>query len=159
MPNRYEREIEEILSRMEESEPRKGLGDRIRPFRRPARPRPPRGPQALQIALLELLLMLAIVLILIAAGFAFYDGAPNPVSGLIGLAGLTLFVVALVVGWRDRFRPSSKPQWRGNAVVEPYRQPSRTRRGPFSALAAQIRIRRLRREYRRAQAQQDDLDD
>jgi hypothetical protein len=155
MPNRYEREIEEILSRMEESEPRKGLGDRIRPFRRPARPR---GPQAPQIALLELLLLFAIVLILVAAGFAFYDGAPSPISGLIGLAGLVLFVVALVVGWRDRFRPSSKPQWRGNAV-EPYRQPSRVRRGPFSALAAQIRIRRLRREYRRAQTQQNDLDD
>ena len=155
MPNRYEREIEEILSRMEESEPRKGRGDRIRPFRRPARPR---GPQFPHIALLELLLLLAIVLILIAAGLAFYDGAPSPISGLIGLAGLVLFVVALVVGWRDRFRPSSKPQWRGDAI-DPYHQPSRARRGPFSALAAQIRIRRLRREYRRAQAQQDELDD
>ncbi|HEU0026337.1 MAG TPA: hypothetical protein VFQ25_04415 [Ktedonobacterales bacterium] len=158
MPNRYEREIEEILSRMEESEPRKGLGDRIRPFRRPARPRGPQMPRMPQIALLELLLLLAIVFILIAAGFAFYDGTPSPISGLIGLVGLVIFVVALVVGWRDRFRPSSKPQWHGDSV-DPYRQPSRARRGPFSALAAQIRIRRLRREYRRAQAQQDDPDD
>lgn len=151
MPNRYEREIEEILSRMEESEPRKGLGDRIRPFRRPARPR---GLPTPHIALMELLFLLAIVFILIASGLAYYDNAPSPVSGAIGMVGLTFFVVALVAGWRERFRPSSQPRWRGNTV-----EPQRTRRGPFSALTAQLRIWRLRQQYRRAQAQQDEPND
>ncbi len=156
MPNRYEREIEEILSRMEESEPRKGLGDRIRPFRRPRPPRPPRplGLPTPQIALMELLFLLAIVFILVASGFAFYDGAPTLVSGVIGLVGLAFFVVALVAGWRDRFRPSTQSQWRGNTLE--YRP---TRRGPFSALAARIRFWRLRQQYRRAQGRQGEPDD
>ena len=41
MPNKYQREIEEILRNMERTEPRQGLGDRIRAFNRP-RPRPRR---------------------------------------------------------------------------------------------------------------------
>jgi hypothetical protein len=151
MPNKYEREIEEILSRMEESEPRKGLGDRIRPFRRPARPR---GTPSLHIPLMELLFLLAIVFILIASGLAFYEGAPTLLSGVVGLVGLVLFVVALVAGWRDRFRPLSQARWRGNTV-----DPHRIRHGPFGALAAQVRIWRLRQQYRRAQARLDEPDD
>ena len=153
MPNRYEREIEEILNRMEESEPRKGFGDRIRPFRRP-RPTRPRGMPMRQFALMEILFLLAITFILIASGLAFYDGDATVASGVIGLLGLVFFVVAIVAGWRDRFRRSSQPKWRGNTV-----EPGHIRRGPFGALAARIRIMRLRREYRRAQSQQDEPDD
>ena len=154
MPKRYEREIEEILSRMEESEPQKGFGDRIRPFRRPLRPRGSRTLNFPQISAIELLFVLAIALALIASGLAFFDGAPDIWSGVIGLVALTLFVVALVVGWRDRFRPSTQPRWRGNSV-----EPNRIRRGPFSALAAQVRIWRLRQQYRRAQERQSEPDD
>ena len=155
MPNRYEREIEEILTRMEESEPRKGLGDRIRPFRR--RPARPRGLPTLDlphIPLMEFLLLLAIFLILFAAGLAFYDGETTPLSGWIGLAGLVIFFMALVAGWRDRFRPSPPPQWRGDTLNS-----TRLRRGPLEALAARIRIWRLRQQYRRGQAMQDEPDD
>ena len=41
MPNKYEREIEEILRNMDRPEPKPGLGNRIRAFNRP-RPRRPR---------------------------------------------------------------------------------------------------------------------
>lgn len=155
MPNRYEREIEEILSRMEESEPRKGIGDRIRPFRR----RPARRPalpslDVPRVPLMEFLLLVAIFLILVAAGLAFYDGVTTPLSGWIGLAGAILFVVALVAGWRQRFRPAPPPQWRGDTLT-----PTRIRRGPIAALAAQMRIWRLRQQYRRGQAMQNDPDD
>jgi hypothetical protein len=153
MPNRYEREIEEILNRMEESEPHKGLGDRIRPFRRrPARP--PRDLPSVHIPFMEALLLIAIFLFLVAAGLAFYDGEPTPLSGWIALAGLISFVVALVTGWRDRFRPSPPPQWREDALA-----PARIRRGPLAALSAQLRIWRLRQAYRRGQAMQDEPDD
>lgn len=153
MPNRYEREIEEILNRMEESEPRKGLGDRIRPFRRrPARPA--RDLPSIHLPLLEMLLLIAIFLFLVAAGLAFYDGEPTPLSGWIGLAGLISFVVALVTGWRERFRPSTPPKWREDALG-----PTPIRRGPLAALAAQIRIWRLRQQYRSGQAMQDEPDD
>ncbi|HEX9036098.1 MAG TPA: hypothetical protein VF808_03820 [Ktedonobacterales bacterium] len=151
MPNRYEREIEEILNRMEESEPKKGLGDRIRPFRR--RPARPPGLPTPQIPLLELVLLMALLLILVAAGLAFYQGEATAWSGWIGLAGVALFVVALVAGWRDRFRPSTFPRWRAHALG-----PTPLRRSPLSALSAQIRIWRLRQQYRRGQSMHDESD-
>ncbi len=154
MPNRYEREIEEILNRMEESEPHKGLGDRIRPFRPRRRPARPRGLPTPHIALMELLFLLAIVFILIASGLAFYEGAATVISGAIGAVGLLLFVVALVTGWRDRFRHPSQSQWRGTSL-----ESGHTQRGPFSGLATQIRIWRLRQQYRRAQKRQGEPDD
>ena len=39
MPHKYQREIEEILRNLERTEPRQDLGERIRPFTRPAAPR------------------------------------------------------------------------------------------------------------------------
>lgn len=150
MPNRYQREIEEILSRMEEDEPHRGFGDRVRPLRRP--PARGRSLPSLHIAVVELLILIAVVLAMVATGFAFYDGAPDLISGIIGMVALVLFVVALVVGWRDRFRPSTKPAWRGSAdgSVTPIR------RGPFGAFAAWLRVRRLRQQYRRAERERHD---
>ena len=136
MPNRYEREIEEILSRMEDSEPRRGRGDRIHPVQRP----PTRA-------------RVRRTWTLIATGLAYYDGSADPITGIIGAVALILFVVALVVGWRARFRPQRAEQWRGgpSAVVTPLR------RNPFSALVTRIRVFRLRMQYRRAQRENDDL--
>lgn len=145
MPNRYEREIEEILSRMEEDTPRRGLGDRIRPLQRP--PARARSMPSIHIAFVELLLIISIILTMVAAGIAYFNGVADLTAGIIGVAALVLFVVALVVGWRDRFRPPSKPQWRGSSQVKV----TPIRRNPFSAIATQIRVIRLRRQYRRAQ--------
>lgn len=152
MPSRYEREIEEILSRMEETAPHPGRGDRIRQFR--ARSRRPRGLPTLPVSLIEILFLLAIVFILVAAGLAFYEGAPTPISGAVALAGLILFVLALAAGWRDRFRPPSQTQWRGNPVGS-----NRVRRGLLGAWLEQARIQRLREQYRRGQRQQGEPDD
>jgi hypothetical protein len=153
MPNsRYQREIEEILSRMEESDPAKDPNSRVRPFRRPRARRqwkfsPP------HIPLVETLLLVAILFILFAAGLAFYDVRTTPTSGIIVLVGMVLFTVALAIGWRRRFRPSSPPRWRDQTLD------NNSRRGPFSSVAAQLRIWRLRQQYRRAQRDQGDLDD
>jgi len=145
MPNRYEREIEEILSRMEEDAPRRGLGDRIRPLQRP--PTRARSLPSIHIAFVELLLLISIILTMVAAGIAYFNGVADLTAGIIGVVALVLFVLALVVGWRDRFRPPSKPQWRGSSEVKV----TPIRRNPFSAIATQIRVIRLRRQYRRAQ--------
>ncbi|HEX8997020.1 MAG TPA: hypothetical protein VF812_13415 [Ktedonobacterales bacterium] len=146
MPNRYEREIEEILNKMEESEPRRGLGDRIRPLQRP--PSRARSRSQVHVAFPEMLMLISIVLTLIAVGVAYFLGAADIVTGAIGMVALLLFVVALIVSWRDRFRPPLKSQWHGNTYVEvtPIR-----RRNPFSAIATQIRVIRLRMQYRRSQ--------
>lgn len=150
MPNRYQREIEEILNRMEEDEPRRGFGDRIRPLRRPAARA--RSLPSFHIAFAELLIIMSAILVMIATGIAFYNGAADLISGIIGMVALVLFVVALVVGWRDRFRPSPKPTWRGSSQsrVTPIS------RNPFRALAMRFRIMRLRQQYRRAQKDQGD---
>lgn len=151
MPNRYEREIEEILNKMEESEPRRGLGDRIRPLQRP--PTRARSLPRFHIAFVELLMLISIFLMLIAVGIAYFIGAADVVTGTIGMVALVLFVVALVVGWRDRFRPPLKSQWRGNTYVEV----TPIRRNPFNAIATQIRVIRLRMQYRRAQRDNGEL--
>ena len=150
MPNRYEREIEEILSRMEESEPRRGLGDRIRPVQRP--PVRARSMPRFSVSFVEALMLLSILLTLIACGLAYFNGAADLITGIIGAVALALFVVALVVGWRDRFRPQHQTQWGRSA----HAQVTPIRRNPFSAIATQIRVFRLRRQYRRAQREHDD---
>lgn len=153
MPNsRYEREIEEILSRMEESAPQKDSNARIRPFRRP-KTRRPRNFSPPRIPLVDTLLVIAILLILAAAGLAFYQNTPTALSGIVALVGVLLFTVALAIGWRDRFRPSSSPRWRGQTLDDS------PRRGPFSSVSEQIRFWRLRQQYRRAQRDQGKPDD
>lgn len=150
MPNRYQREIEEILSRMEEDTPRRGLGDRIRPLRRP--PERARSLPTLHIPFVNLMIIVSVILAMIAAGIAFYTGDADLISGIVGMVALVLFVVALVVGWRDRFRPPTKPVWRGasQSRVTPIS------RNPFRTLAMRFRIMRLRKQYRRAQEDQGD---
>lgn len=156
MPNRYQREIEEILSRMEESEPQqRGPGDRIRPLRRPA-PRTPRSSlPSVHIALSPLLLLVSVALTLIATGWAFYNGAPDLITGAIGAGALLIFIVGLFVGWRGQFRPQRTSQWRGTGPSS-VAGPTPIRRNPISALITRFRVYRLRQQYRRAQQQNDD---
>jgi hypothetical protein len=151
MPNRYEREIEEILSRMEESEPRRGFGDRIRPLQRP--PSRARSLPSFNISFIEILMLLSIFLTMIATGIAYFNGVADLITGIIGVVALVLFVVALVVGWRDRFRPQPKSQWRGSTYVEV----TPIHRNPFSAIATRIRVFRLRMQYRRSQRENGEL--
>lgn len=152
MPNRYQREIEEILNRMEESEPQhRGPGDRIRPLRRPA----PRSLPSIHIALSPLLLLVSVALTLIATGGAYYNGAPDLITGAIGAGALIIFIVGLFVGWRGQFRPHRTSQWRrtGPSSVA---EPTPIHRNPISALITRFRVYRLRQQYRRAQQQHDD---
>lgn len=148
MPNKYEREIEEILRNMDRTEPRPGLGNRIRAFNRP-RERAPRqsriaGPSS------EVLFLIGIVLALIAAGLTFEASGdvllgPVSINGVLAVVGFLFLAAGLVVGWRGRFRPLTayKPtSWRGDNIVELPR-----RRGPLSALATQVRILRLKLRY------------
>lgn len=151
MPNRYEREIEEILNRMEESEPRRGFGDRIRPMQRP--PSRARSMPSLRVPFADVLMLLSVILVLVAAGLAYFEGSATIVTGIIGAIALVLFVVALVVGWRDRFRPQKKAQWRGPSYVEV----TPIRRNPVSALMTRIRVIRLRMQYRRGQRENGEL--
>lgn len=149
MPNRYEREIDEILRNMERTEPRQGISERIRAFNRPRQPKP-HGIKT-PLSRTEIFILLGILLILIGAGIAFTTGYQTVVSGSVALAGFVLIVLGLAQAWFPRYFGSrSAPVWRGN-VVE-MRKP---RRNPFSAIATQFRILRLKMRYRRRRDQAD----
>lgn len=174
MPNKYEREIEEILRNMDRPEPKAGLGNRIRAFNRP-RPRRPRHFGAFGLTPCEVFLLSGILLILIGAGFRYFYGVNQPtfgflandaLTGIVALLGFLLFLVGLVIGWRSGFSGSRFPStsWRSttnyasappagsngsgteNKVV---RIQTRRNRNPFSAIATQIRILRLKIRYQR----------
>ncbi len=146
MPNKYEREIEEILRNMDRTESRPGLGNRIRAFNRPRE----RAPRQTRIAApsSEVLMLLGIVLALIAAGLTFEAGDVRivsiPINGVLAIVAFLCLAAGLVAGWRGRFRPLStykSTTWRGENIVE------MPRRGPFSALVTQVRILRLKIRY------------
>lgn len=185
MPNRYEREIEEILRNMERTEPKQGLSDRLRAFNR-ARPRTRRpGPPVSRVSLnrVEVLLLLGILCVLIGAAVAYYvlgpqgiaAGSPVPnnlrivslVGGVLGVVGLVLIILALIFAWSARFHSSgsggptstlSRPTtWRGTNVVDSNVVEIRPRRrNPFSAIATQFRILRLKIRYWRHHSKGDE---
>lgn len=153
MPNsRYEREIEEILNRMGDTDPQKDSNARVRPFRRP-RARRPRTFSFPQFPVSQTFFLIAVALILIASGISFYENGSTWLSGVIGAAGLLFFVMALVVGWRSYFRPST-PRWRGTSLND-----NPNRRSPFGGFMDQFRLWRLRQQYRQGQRDQGAPDD
>jgi|GEM_PF-439961 hypothetical protein len=185
MPNKYEREIEEILKNMDRPEPGHSLGSRIRAFNRP-RPRRPRRSWSFALNGSEICLMIGIALILVGAGMAFYFGSNpptlfgnGPIQAWIALAGFIFFVVGLVIGWRSYFRSGRAgtfTSWRGrdynsysssaassstsntsstDTVDNVVRMSTRRRRNPFSDLITQFRILRLKMRYRRMRDRED----
>jgi len=100
MPDKYMREIEEILRNMDLSEPRRGVGERVDAGERPSSRLRLRGPSMrVRLTPSELLLLTGIALALAAFCVAFYASTPTIVSGLIGLAAVAAIVGGLVIGW------------------------------------------------------------
>lgn len=151
MPHKYEREIEEILRNMEQSEPRRGSSERIRSMPRPASsPARARGrpTTSIQLTSLELLMALGIFLALVAAGIAYTVGS-SLVTGAIGVAAFAVFAFACVAGWLEHSQGARGPRvWRGTPT-EPA-PISMRQRGFFSEVATQARILRLKWRYWRS---------
>jgi hypothetical protein len=149
MPNKYEREIEEILRNMDRTEPSPSIGDRIRAFNRPgprARPASPRF--VLRMRAQDALLVIGIILALIGAGISFYfstsqtgTGLLAYVAGILGVLALASLLAGLIVGWRARFRPTPVTSWRGErpTSIHHFR--------PVALVATQVRIMRLKWRY------------
>jgi len=159
MPNRYEREIEEILRNMERTEPKPSFRERLnmrmrgqpkRPER--MRPRPARPAFHLNFTTSEWCFIVGILLALVAAGIAYTSGLRGPGGEVVGnvLTGFLAFlaficiIMGIVSPWRERRRPSTSRSW--------YGEPPPTKRSlprPLRMLATQWKIFRLKMRYRR----------
>src|SRR5438874_2757308 len=111
MPNRYEREIEEILRNLESTEPKPGLGQRFgeRMRRRPeyrvkARRR---SVPSLHLRALDWLMIIAVVAALIAGGYAYANNlTPNSISGIFAIVGIVCLVLVVLSSFIFRSRRS-----------------------------------------------------
>jgi hypothetical protein len=141
MSNRYEREIEEILRNMEQSQSKDG-----RPRRKPRpitqRPHKPFRWPSWQLSTAEWWLIALIICALLAGGVEYLAG-PNLFSGIIALAGtVCLVLVALSNFIFGRRRPPTSTRY-GSITITPLRQP-----GPFSQLRNRIHLIILKWRYR-----------
>jgi hypothetical protein len=162
MPNKYEREIEEILRNMDHTDTKTSISNRIRSFNRP-RPRARRTWRwGFAANRAELLFVVGVVLALIASGLTYYKQGQIPVltswltvNGILAGAAFVCIVLGLLTAWRSRFRgvtpsaPSPSRSWRGPMPETKIIEMTPRRRGPFSAIATQVRLLRLKMRYRR----------
>lgn len=178
MPNKYEREIEEILRNLEQPErpdARPGLSNRIRAFNRP-RPRPRRTWDApVNLTLTEWYFAASVILTLIAAALTYYlRSSTNPngqlvlvhnvpvldiisVNGIIALAAFAALVTALIRGWREQFggvssmtRRGASPGARSHTTWQSNVVDMTPRsHNPVTAVKTQVRILRLKWRYLR----------
>jgi len=146
MPNKYEREIEEILRNLDQSAPKPRLSQRLR-RRSVGRPRP-RGRQwslpAFNFGLSEWCLLIALVAALIAGGWAYaqhsLDGAGDLFTGSVALVSLGCLVLVVI----RAFMPQSTYPGRARAGnVRPIR------RNPLSSLSTRWNLFMLKRRYQR----------
>lgn len=147
MPNKYEREIEEILRNLERTEPKPGLGQKLggRLRRRgdarlkASRPRP--SLPALHFTFSEWCLIIACITALSAGGWAFAHEEADLVTGIIALVGAACIALVVIVPFAtgSRYRPSN-PRY-GNVT--------RIRRNPLSNLVTRWNLFLLKLHYRR----------
>jgi hypothetical protein len=142
MPNRYEREIDEILSRMDS---RPTVSERLRALgQRPARRR---GGAEFRFGG-DATLLLGAVLAVVASALKWIVQTPsgiiNIVIAALAVASFVIIVASLIWQWRPR---SNRPHmvWRGQDLG-PLERP---RRSPFADMLTRWNLIRLRMSYRR----------
>jgi hypothetical protein len=145
MPNKYEREIEEILRNLEQTEPRQGLGQKFgeRLRRKPA-PRATireRRSFAPRFTMVEWLLCSAVICALIAGGYAYILSGGNTLTGIIACIGFVCLVLVVCAPMLLQRRPRSVTY--GNVTVTPMR------RGFFSTFRTRWNLFWMRMRYRR----------
>lgn len=143
MPNRYEREIEEILRNLEQTKPRSSRGAKSgdRPSKKAGvHMRQPRF--SVRLSLSEQLLLTAIIAALIAGAYAYVTQQRDLFTFILVL----IVIVSLVLVGSSQFifqprRPKSFQY--GNVTITPLR------RDPLTILRTQWNLFKLRMRYRR----------
>ncbi len=139
MPNKYEREIEEILRNLEHSEPKAGAGPRIR--RRPEnsiRPRQ-RSLPSLNFGVPEWLLLIAVAAALIAGGFA-YTQEPGIVTGILAIVGAVCLFLLILTPFLLRSRRPTQSTRYGNVTP--------ISRNPLNSIRTRWNLFLLKMRYR-----------
>lgn len=145
MPNKYEREIEEILRNLERTEPKPGLGrkfgGRLRrkgDSRMGARKR---SLPSFNFGLSEWCLVIAFCAALVAGGWAYAHMSPDHFSGTIALIGAVCFAILIILPFVSRSRSPVRSPGYGNVTP--------LRRNPLSSLATRWNLFLLKLRYRR----------
>ena len=140
MPNKYEREIEEILRNLERTEPKAGLGQRVSGrLRRKATAR--RSMPSLHLTFSEWCLVIAVIAALGAGGWEYAQGGGTLATGIIALVGAVCVVLVALSPFIIRQRYSSGPY----SNVTPLRSKTRGRFGTrWHLLMLKLRYRKRR---------------
>ena len=147
MPNKYEREIEEILRNLDQSAPKPRLGQRLR---RKTTPRPrsqQRGIPAFNFGLSEWCLVIALVAALIAGGWAFaqqHGVSGDLFTGAMALISLACLVMVVILAFMPQSRYPGQTR-AGNVTA--------IRRNPLSSLSTRWNLFLLKRRYKRRKDQ------
>jgi len=155
MPNKYEREIEEILRNLEQTEPRAKLGQRLR---RRSDVRVNRGKLTLpsfNFGISEWCLLIAWIAALAAGGWAYAHstistlGIPisgaDIVTGSIAVVGAICLLVVVILPFVSRSRYPRQTARYGNVTP--------LRRNPLSSLSTRWNLFLLKLRYRRRKDQ------
>ena len=144
MPNKYEREIEEILRNMERTEPKPGLGQKLGGrIRRKSDSRTKvrkRSLPSLHFGFSEWCLAIAVCAALLAGGWAYAHGA-DIFTGVIAVIGAVCLAVVIILPFMSRSRYPKQSAGHGN--VTPIRS------NPLSSISTRWNLFLLKIRYRR----------
>jgi hypothetical protein len=144
MPNKYEREIEEILRNMERTEPKPGLGRKLGGrIRRKSDSRTnvrKRSVPSLHFGVSEWCLVIAVFAALLAGGWAFAHGA-DIFTGVIAVVGAVCLAIIIILPFMTRSRYPRQSGGPGNVT--------RMRRNPLSSVSTRWNLFLLKLRYRR----------
>ncbi len=145
MPNKYEREIEEILRNLETTEPKASLGQKFgeRLRRKPEyRVRPRRRSFAMpHFKAAEWLILMAVIAALIGGGYAYTNRDATIVTGIIAIVGIVCLILLVLSPFVFRTRQSTQSTRYGNVTP--------LRRNPLSSISTRWNLFVLRMRYRR----------
>ena len=109
MPDRYEREIEDILRNIEDYRPKPSLRERLhlrrrRQARRPERLRPSsaQSTRHLRLSTAEWCFLAGMALGMLAAGIAYTNGSGNALSGMLAVLAFLGVLLGILIFWRAR---------------------------------------------------------
>ena len=145
MPNKYEREIEEILRNMERTEPKQGLGQKLGGrMRRKTDSRSNvrrRRNLSLQFGVSEWCLTIAICASLLAGGWAFAHGSADIYTGAIAVIGAACLGIVVILPFLSRSRYPKQAGGSGNVTP--------IRRNPLNSISTRWNLFMLKLRYRR----------